>query len=218
MIVLLNFRNSAKDSPLFDFIRSWVHTDETIVLFEHKTHTRQVSPAKVVCAEEGNLCDVLTFDPPRVIRDFRKFLSKGDLGYLAYLDGACVFRMWVKHGPQIVRLHRFLAMRLQKNEIYIHFIKTVPRARGKNIFPHALSRAVEDLGKEFRIYLAVFGSNAASIRAVTKSGFEPKARLRLVVSFGVPIIKPDEFIFMGFRNLVQTVLSHNILRTSELGN
>jgi len=204
-MAFLNFRNLLKDSSLFDLIRSWIYTDDIIILFEHKIQTHQVSPATVVCAEEGNLCDLLVFDTARVIRHFREFLKKGDQGYLAYLDGTCVFRMCIKHGSQIVRLHRFLSMRLQKNEAFIDFMKTAPRARGKNICPHALSTAVEDLGKEFRIYLAVLGSNEASIKAVTKSGFQPKAKLRLVVSFGVPLMKPDGFIFLGFLRTLQIV-------------
>lgn len=169
---------------VFNFVRSRLYVNETIILLQHRTQTSQTSQAEVVYADEGNVSDVLRFDPRRNVRIFREFLSRGDRGYFAYLNGVCVFRMWIEHGPRTVYLHPLVSMGLRENEVFIHSGKTAPEARGKNVFPHALCRAVEDF-RGSAIFVSVMERNSASLRGLTKAGFAPIEKMRLVVFLGI---------------------------------
>lgn len=156
----------------------------TVVLFEHRNAVSVGSPCTVVAASQENLADLLEFESPRQLEVYRDFLSRGDRGYLGYLEGRCVHRSWVQMGPRQVRLFRRLSYALGAGEAYVHYCETAPEARGKNVYPAVLARVAEELGGSRRLLIATTVSNPASVRGIEKAGFVPVRRYRVAVVLG----------------------------------
>jgi hypothetical protein len=198
---------SVRFKTIFNILKSMMYVNDTITLFRHERHTSQTSPAQVAYANESNFSDVLTFRPQQytehfarlygledfknVFRqdDIRDSWSKGDMVYLAYLNGACVHRCWVKFGPQTVFLQfPFLRFKLGANDAYILYQETAPEARGKNITPHVLSTVSKDLGnKGLHLYMAIQERNVPEMRASMKAGFRERKKIRLVGVLGIRV-------------------------------
>jgi GNAT superfamily N-acetyltransferase len=196
-----------KFRTILNFIRAMIYVNDTIVLLRHEIQTDPRSPARIVYASEDNFSDVLAFRPQpytghfarlyglecfkNVFRqdDIRDSWSKGDIVCLAYLNGVCVHRCWVKRGPQTVFLQfPFLRFKLEAKDAYILYTETAPEARGKNISAHVLSQVSKDLEeKGFRVYVAVQERNAPEIRATMKAGFRRIEKTRLIGLFGIRV-------------------------------
>lgn len=147
------------------------------------------SPAVIKYATESNLADILTFQNRRYVDVFKNFLSIGDRGYFAYVDGRCVHRSWIKHTPQTVNLHWALPMKLKRNESFIHYCETAPSARGMNIYPAVLSRICNDFREKTSILISCNAKNSASIRGIEKAGFRERERVQVLIIMGIKRIK-----------------------------
>lgn len=174
---------------IYHYIKMRIYLNETIILFQHQRHTDQKSPATVVEANKDNIGDVLSFQDERYVKTFNRFLDIGDKGYFAYLNGKCVHRSWVKHKPQNVFLHPLLSISLNYNEAFIHYCETAPDARGKNIYPHVLSRIAADFKNYSRILISVNKKNTPSIKGVKKAGFVELESYKIIVIFGIRYVK-----------------------------
>lgn len=182
-----------------------VYVNDTVILFRHETQTNQTSPARLIYASDSDLPDVLAFHVQpytglfarmyhlgsfkNVFRreDIRDSWSKGDRACLAYLNEVCVYRLWVRRGPQTVFLQfPFLRLRLGTNDSYVLYAETTPEARGKNVSPHVLSQLSKDLEeKGQRLYLAAQEKNMPAIRSATKAGFRQIKKVRLFGLLGI---------------------------------
>lgn len=162
---------------------------ERLLLYRHASDTVQLSPVKIIKANENNIRDVLFFDSPEKMDKYLGFLAHGYVGYLAYLGSDCVHRSWVQCLPGRVWLHWSLPMTLQENEAYIHFCETASIARGKNIFSLVLCQICEDFRHFKNIYICVNDRNHSSIRSVEKAGFIPVKTYRIVAIFNRLIYK-----------------------------
>ena len=172
---------------LYNYMRQRLYVNETLILFQHETATEQKAPVEIRYASPETIRDILSFQPERYVKVFEQFLSLGDRGYFAYLNGRCVHRSWVKHTPQTVRLHACLPMRLQENEAFIHYCETAPQARGKNIYPHVLTKIADDFKDRKRTFVAVNAKNVGSIKGIEKAGFKEAGRWKLLVLLGIRI-------------------------------
>ncbi|MGB2805667.1 MAG: hypothetical protein WBD64_12325 [Candidatus Zixiibacteriota bacterium] len=196
--VLLAIRNPRLFSvKLYNYVKKRFYVNETLVLFRHKVMTEQRAPVEIRYASPETIADILSFQPERYVKVFEEFLSSGDRGYFAYLNGRCVHRSWVKHAPQIVHLHPCLPMRLKEDEAFIHYCETAPEARRNNIYPYVLTKIVDDFKDRKKIFVSVNAKNVASMKGVEKAGFREARRWKLLVVLGIRI-KP-------FRMLVSVV-------------
>jgi len=197
---------------IFNLVKAGIYANDTIIVFRHEMQTRQKSSAKVFCATEKDLPDVLSFRPQQytgrlarlyrlekfknVFRedDIRRSWSKGDLVFLAHLNGMCVSRCWVRCGPQTVFLQfPFLRMNLGVNEAFVLYEETIPEARGKNILPHVLSWASRALEKKgFSVYCSVQERNVPAVRASIKAGFIQVQRIRFIGFLWISVKKSLE--------------------------
>lgn len=173
---------------LIMYLRKRIYTNEVLILYKHKVHIYQSSPITIVNATGDNIYDILHFQDKRYIHVFNKFLHDGDIGYLAYFNGKCVHRSWVKVKPQKVYLHPFVPFQLNDGEIYIHYCETASEARGNNIYPAVLSKIAKDFSGK-RILICSNEKNHPSKRGIEKAGFVEILRLRVIVIFGIKTIK-----------------------------
>lgn len=194
-----------KFRSILNLARAMIYVNDTIMLFRHEIQTNQKSPAQIVYASEDNFSDVLAFRPreytghfARLYRlenfknvfrqeDIRDSWSKGDTVCLAYLNGACVHRCWVRRGPQTVFLQfPFLRHKLGAKDAYMLYAETTPEARGKNITAHVISQVSKDLEEEgFRVYLATQERNVPAIRVAMEGGFRQVEKTRLIGLMGI---------------------------------
>jgi len=129
------------------------------------------TPAIIARVNFNNIMDADEYEPPQKIKSFYRFLSEGDIGYYAYLNGRFVHRSWVTFGPKKVTRWNYLApFWIRENEAVIHWCETVPDARGNNIYPAVLSEIKKDLKAE-AIYIFTTLDNISSIRGIAKAGF-----------------------------------------------
>ena len=152
---------------LYNYMRQRLYVNETLILFQHETATEQKAPVEIRYASPETIRDILSFQPERYVK--------------------VVHRSWVKHTPQTVRLHACLPMRLQENEAFIHYCETAPQARGKNIYPHVLTKIADDFKDRKRTFVAVNAKNVGSIKGIEKAGFKEAGRWKLLVLLGIRI-------------------------------
>jgi hypothetical protein len=193
--------------PILNLARAMMYVNDTIVVIRHEIQTDPKSPARIVYASNENFSDVIAFRPQQytghfatqyglenfknVLRqeDIRESWSKGDMVVLAYLNGNCVHRCWVKFGPQTVYLQfPFLKLKLGAKDAYAAYGETAPEARGKNISAHVLSEISKDLEKKgFRVFAAVQEKNVPQIKAAGKAGFRQIEKVRLIGLLGIRV-------------------------------
>lgn len=169
-------------------IRTRIFVNEDILLFKHGKEIECPSSAKIVKASKENISDVLDFQDISYVKKFQSFLSSGDIGFLGYLDNRCVHRSWVKQGPQPVKLHPILSYPLKDGDIFIHYCETAPEARGNHIYPSILSHIVQEYKKKKRILISSEKRNRASIKGISRAGFEEFKQYRVQAFFGIRII------------------------------
>jgi len=145
-------------------------------------------------------------------------LLLGDIGYYGYINNNCIHRSWVKLNEQIVYPHWAYPMKLNKDEVFIHYCETTSKARGKNIYPHVFSNIIEKhQGKE--VLISVNDKNIVSIKGVEKVGFRERESensdcLRDKI---YQEKKPRVMIItMGLSRIVQPIVSkHNVVGIIE---
>lgn len=177
---------------LLNSFRRRLFTYDIIYLYELDELIKHNSLSKIHLANKNNIKDILTFQDKKYLKIFEDFLDNNDFGYLAYLDNKCIHRSWVKGNQQNVQLHWGLSLKLKQNEIFIHYCETSPKARGKSIYPHVLSKIVED-NSENRILIAVNKLNIPSIKGIEKVGFKKIKAFRILFFLGKKFIKETNF-------------------------
>lgn len=87
--------------------------------------------------------------------------------------------------------HRFpnRFLKLREGDAMLNYGLTLPRYRGKNLYPMVLQEASRVLFSEGfkRVFILVDVKNQTSIRGITKAGFRRVGRLRLLKAMGCRI-------------------------------
>ncbi len=165
-------------------IISKLYMDYTVVVYKLKTlkfkENKKIVIKKV---DSSNVGDILDMHDDSYLKKFKKFLLNGDEGYYAYINDKCIHRSWVKTN-QIVNIHEYYKIKLNSNQIYIHYCETDFSARGNGVYPSVLSKICKDnLSKE--VLIAVGEKNIPSIKGVKKVGFEECFRVKVFVLMGI---------------------------------
>ncbi len=175
-------------------LRELVSSSENLVFL-----SQSPDPDKPAGRENGGL-RVRRADPsdaPRYARDigtdtastFRGRLTRTTACFVAELDGRIVHASWVTTSGAWTRELQLYVVPArgeshdsQGGEAYVYESFTRPEARGRGAYPQVLlhiSTWAAVAGRT-RVWVAVEGANAASLKAVTKAGFSPGFEL----SFG----------------------------------
>ena len=164
----------------------------TVFIFRHQQLRKLTCPAEIHKVTWGNVDDARDMDSPEMISQYRSFLESGDSGYYAYSKGTVRHRSWVKSGPGTAGCGLCVKFKLKDEDVYVHYCKTEPSARGKGIYSAVLSRITYDMhAMNKTVYIATIESNPASIKGIEKAGFEPVRRVRSLVCFGVPVFQKE---------------------------
>lgn len=205
---------------MINFIKDRFYTNEIIVLYSLKNYQSQTSIATIKHATGDNLKDILYFQPQRYIDIFKNFLSLGDKGYFAYLQDKCIHRSWVKLNEQIVHPHWAYPYKLKENEVFIHYCETALEARGKNIYPHVLSKIIEE-HQDKEILISVNETNIGSIKGVKKWDLERESKSTCDTRDEI-YQKNDKrelkvmIITMGISRIVEPIVNlHNVVGVIE---
>lgn len=112
------------------------------------------------------------------VRSFKFRLSAGTRCFIVERDDRLVHSTWATTAAAWTREVRSY-LKPPPGDAYVYESYTRPEARGQGLYPFALTNICATLGSEgvARFWVAVEGDNPASIRAVTKAGFEPAWRL-----------------------------------------
>ena len=106
---------------------------------------------------------------------FRARLSESTTCYLVMVDDRAVHATWCTTAGARTREIEALLIP-PAGDAYVYESYTRPEVRGRGVYPYALGQIAADLSRHAvrHVWVAVEGSNAASLRAVAKAGFEPR--------------------------------------------
>ena len=164
----------------------------TVITYNFDVPTFLQSEVEVKRVDSSNVEDALGYEPKHKVETFKKFLSLGDWGYYAYLDGRWTHRSWVTFGPKKVdRWSGISPMNLCANEAFIHWCETATWARGRGVYSAVLSEIVEDClnDKCQNIYISTNQENIASQKGILRAGFRESEREKIILFLGVRIRK-----------------------------
>lgn len=108
------------------------------------------------------------------VRDFFLYKENGTIGHISWL--------YYREDPNRM-------LRLGEKECEIKFCLTLPKFRGKGLYPAALQTIQQYLKEQGyrRCFICVNDDNLASIRGIEKSGFTLAGRMRVCKAFGFQI-------------------------------
>ncbi len=118
----------------------------------------------------------VTEDNTHLVRDlrgtvyeaqFREQLGLGDFGYYAYLDGTPVGYGWAKHAGSDDYFFK-----IGRGCVYLCRFFVHESARGHGIYPALISALIEHEFNTNCFYIAAERGNDASVRGLTKVGFD----------------------------------------------
>lgn len=165
---------------LWDQLRSSIRSDgRLLVLTRPSGGTAELRPD--LTFREADLSDAAAYARhigTDSVRTFRGRLSEETRCYLVESSGRLLHASWVTTGSAwTAELKTFVCP--PDGDAYIYESFTRPETRGRGIYPFALRNicrvlAERDIG---RAWIAVEATNAPSVRAITKAGFEPAFEL-----------------------------------------
>ncbi|HUS86922.1 MAG TPA: hypothetical protein VMW76_06770 [Bacteroidales bacterium] len=170
---------------IYNFIRSRIYLDESIMLYRHKNLIKIDSEATLVEVDEHNLMDALAFESRSSYNYMTRMYLKGEKGILGYVDGKCVHRSWIKDTKGKALLYKFLQININEQDVYIHDCATAPDMRGKNIYPFVLSYIAEKYKSSKKILIATSQNNESSVKGILKAGFIPIEKHCIKVVLGI---------------------------------
>jgi len=108
----------------------------------------------------------------------------GDVCYLVFVGERCVHYSWITQRQRNITEIGFEATLKDKN-YWIYDCYTTPTYRGHSIYPHVLTRILEDVqNKEGeRVWIDVRDSNYSSVKGIAKAGFIDVALLEKKILF-----------------------------------
>ena len=139
-------------------------------------HLSDASFRKATASDAPAYARDIATDSPRT---FRRRLSPETGCYLVESRGRILHASWVTSGSAwTAELDAFVTP--PEGDAYIYESFTRPETRGRGIYPFALHNICADLGQSSvpRAWIAVEATNAPSVRAISKAGFELAFELR----------------------------------------
>lgn len=145
-----------------------------------------ISPGDIVAVQVKATVSITEVSPKNVERvtdfkseilatTFRGFLEEGQYGVYAWLESKVVGHAWAKVCRQShCRVNGY--MDIYQGDALIHYCNVSKAQRGQNIYPLmlvALCRCLFSQARVSRILIDTEVSNSASLRGITKVGFEP---------------------------------------------
>lgn len=124
---------------------------------------------------------------------FRARLVAGTTCYLVIADDRAVHATWCTTTAAWTREIDALLVP-PAGDAYVYESYTRPEVRGRGVYPYALRQIAADLSTRAlrRVWVAVEESNSASVRAVTKAGFEPSFAIGYRRRWGRVEVESDE--------------------------
>lgn len=161
------------------------------LLFVSSVETQCTSPARIILATRKDINDLRDFQSEKTVKACKRLFDQNQACYLAYLKSQCVHRSFVVHGPCKVSVDPLLQREIKEGDIFIHYCETAFSARGHGIYPAVLTRISRDF-RSRRVFLAVNYKNVPSILGVTKAGFILFERIKILIIFGIKIVRKQE--------------------------
>jgi ribosomal protein S18 acetylase RimI-like enzyme len=128
---------------------------------------------------------------------FVRRLARDEGCYLVLEDRRIVHATWIATTATWTReLQRYVSP--PPGDAYVYESYTVPRARGRGLYPLALQAIGAHLdGTAARVWVGVENDNLASLRAVTKAGFEAAVAVSYSRLLGHVTVGPTEELRPG---------------------
>lgn len=145
---------------------------------------RLLPGVKITLATYESVQDLGWLGIPDHERACARFLDRGELGYLAYLDGECVHQSWLAIGPTATWPHWSHSAEIGAHQGYVYFSETAPHARGRGIFAAVLKRIVAD-HPDLSLTMEVSHDNLASQRSARKAGWTHVETVAYSVTVGL---------------------------------
>jgi len=132
-------------------------------------------------------------------RTFRARLSRTSRCFVVVSDGMFVHATWLTAEGAWTRELRAM-LRPPAGDAYVYESFTRPEMRGRGVYPFALNEIAGWASDHVlrKVWVAVEGDNASSLRAVSKAGFRPAGEVRYRRSQGRFAIETSELEGSGF--------------------
>jgi len=140
--------------------------EKAVVEADPSAHWELLAPEKI-----GILLEIGPFDP----KDGPVRINRGDLCYVAYLDGRLAHYSWVQRSGLHPITEAGMSVLVGSNEFWIYHCKTVEWARGRRLYPATLERIVKDHFSEGYSTAWIYTSreNLPSQKGILRAGFVP---------------------------------------------
>lgn len=122
-----------------------------------------------------NITDSQLFESQRYTETYLKMLKHGDYGYFGYVNDHCRARCWGRVYPDDYLLYG-MDMHMNREGLYIHYVKTAKNARQMGLGRECLSSLIADNCNR-NLYVAVDLMNEPSIFLHKGLGFKEAALL-----------------------------------------
>ena len=171
-------------------IKRNIYTNQVILLLCHEPlmkYNVDLTGLKIEKVSLTNINDALTFQSENQINYFKQLLTKGNIGFYAYVNDVCVNRNWVQI-KGLINISPFIQEILPKGYIYIHAVETDKNYRGKGIQTILIKFIINEFYNK-KILIAINQNNLPSLTTVRKNNFEIVRKYKILVILGFKFIK-----------------------------
>lgn len=119
---------------------------------------------------KDNIADTQVFEKKSYTTIYKKMLEHGDLGVYGYINDKCSARLWGQVNPSDVT-EGGLALELEDESVFIHYIETSPLYRRQGIAKECLGLLVDECQNK-TMYVTININNEASLRLHKNFGFK----------------------------------------------
>lgn len=120
-----------------------------------------------------NILDSQSFDSQKYANIYAGMLQHGDIGYFGYINGLCKARCWGRVRPDDYLIYGE-NMDMDRNGVYLHYVKTAMDARRVGLAKECLSNLIAD-NYNRKIYVTVDLMNEPSLHLHKNLGFKETA-------------------------------------------
>lgn len=137
-------------------------------------------PVTIVSVTDEDVDRVVDFRDESRVGAFRRFLTRGDRGVYAWLDGQVVAHAWAFVPDRDERrFHNYI--RVRAGEALIHDCQVREDLRGHGIYPSMVATMCRQLFQDNgtkRVLIDTDPGNAAALSGIRRVGFRPVGLLR----------------------------------------
>lgn len=175
-------------------IKRNIYSNQVILLLCHEPLMKSnvdLNGLKIEKVSLTNINDALTFQSENQINYFKQLLTKGNIGFYAYVNDVCVNRNWVQT-KELINISPFIQEILPKGYIYIHAVETDKNYRGKGIQTTLIKFIINEFYNK-KILIAINQNNLPSLTTVRKNNFEIVRKYKILIILGFKFIKRNDF-------------------------